>query len=93
MAFNISADPGETQNLASAKPQLFIGLKAAYVLWAKQYGVVEVRPDYDQGQVMLGKVFANRPILLVYLVGGLLAVLTLIVIIPWVLVRRFRKKI
>ena len=42
---------------------------------------------------MLGKVFANRPILLVYLVGGLLAVLTLIVIIPWVLVRRFRKKI
>ena len=91
--FNISADPGETQNLASAKPQLFIELKAAYVLWAKQNGVVEVRPDYDQGQVMLGKVFANRPILLVYLVGGLLAVLTLIVIIPWVLVRRFRKKI
>ena len=91
--FNISADPGETQNLASAKPQLFIELKAAYVLWAKQNGVVEVRPDYDQGQVMLGKVFANRPILLVYLVGGLLAVLTLLVIIPWVLVRRFRKKI
>ena len=90
--FNISADPGETQNLASAKPQLFIELKAAYVLWAKQNGVVEVRPDYDQGRVMLGKVFANRPILLAYLVGGLLAVLTLIVIIPWLLFRRFRKR-
>ena len=91
--FNISADPGETQNLASAKPQLFIELKAAYALWAEQNGVVEVRPDYDQGQVMLGKVFANRPILLVYLGGGLLAVLTLFVIIPWLLVRRFRKRI
>jgi len=91
--FNISADPGETQNLASAKPQLFIELKAAYVLWAKQNGVVEVRPDYDQGQVMLSKVFANRPILLVYFVGGLLGVLTLFVIVPWVLVRRFRKRI
>ncbi len=90
--FNISADPGETQNLASAKPQLFVELKAAYAVWAEQNGVVEVRPDYDQGRVMLGKVFANRPILLAYLVGGLLAVLTLIVIIPWLLFRRFRKR-
>ncbi len=90
--FNIRADPGETQNLASAKPQLFVELKAAYAVWAEQNGVVEVRPDYDQGRVMLGKVFANRPILLAYLVGGLLAVLTLIVIIPWLLFRRFRKR-
>jgi arylsulfatase A-like enzyme len=90
--FNISVDPGETQNLASAKPQLFVELKAAYAVWAEQNGVVEVRPDYDQGRVMLGKVFANRPILLAYLVGGLLAVLTLIVIIPWLLFRRFRKR-
>jgi arylsulfatase A-like enzyme len=89
--FNISVDPGETQNLASAKPQLFVELKAAYAVWAEQNGVVEVRPDYDQGRVMLGKVFANRPILLVILVGGLLGTLALVILVPWMLFRRFRK--
>jgi arylsulfatase A-like enzyme len=89
--FNISVDPGETQNLASAKPQLFVELKAAYAVWAEQNGVVEVRPDYDQGRVMLGKVFANRPILLVIFVGGLLGTLALVILVPWMLFRRFRK--
>ena len=89
--FNISVDPGETQNLASAKPQLFVELKAAYAVWAEQNGVVEVRPDYDQGRGMLGKVFANRPILLVILVGGLLGTLALVILVPWMLFRRFRK--
>ncbi len=89
--FNISVDPGETQNLATAKPQLFVELKAAYALWAEQNGVVEVRPDYEQGRVMLGKVFANRPILLVIPLGILLGMLALVILISWMLFRRFRR--
>ena len=89
--FNITIDPGETQNLASAEPQLFAELIAEYAVWAQQNGVVEVQSDYDQGQVILGKGLANRPILLVILVGGLLGLITLIIMIPWLLLRRLRK--
>ncbi len=92
LLFNISLDPGETQNLANDRPQLFAQLKAAYAVWAEQNGVIELEQDYDQGQQVMSKGLRNRPMFLVTFIGSFLAVLTLLILLFWMLFRRFRKR-
>jgi arylsulfatase/uncharacterized sulfatase len=45
--YNITADPGETHDLAQQQPQLFVSMQADYAAYAKANGVVDVPADYD----------------------------------------------
>jgi len=45
--FNIVADPGETNDLADAEPELFASMQAAYAEYAAANGVLEVPDGYD----------------------------------------------
>jgi arylsulfatase/uncharacterized sulfatase len=45
--FNITADPGETNDLSAAEPALLASMQAAYAAYAAENGVLEMPPGYD----------------------------------------------
>ena len=44
--FDLSVDPGETNDLGAQRPELLAGLLADYEVWSRQMGVIEMPPDY-----------------------------------------------
>lgn len=45
--FNIALDPGETNDLSAAQPELLASMQAAYATYATENGVLEMPPGYD----------------------------------------------
>jgi len=45
--YNIVKDPGETQDLQHALPELFQTLQADYAKWSKANGVLDMPTGYD----------------------------------------------
>jgi arylsulfatase/uncharacterized sulfatase len=45
--YNIAIDPGETQDLSAAAPELLASMQAAYRDYAAANGVLEMPPGYD----------------------------------------------
>jgi arylsulfatase A-like enzyme len=45
--FDLAADPGETRDLASERPELVARLAAEYDAWAREHGVLPMPPGYD----------------------------------------------
>ncbi len=55
--YNLSRDPGETQDLQKELPQQFAAMQADYAVWAKANGVLPVPEGYDPvQQVMINTV-------------------------------------
>ena len=51
--YNITADPGETTNLAAQMPELVTAMLADYEAYAERVGVLDLPPGYDpQRQVV-----------------------------------------
>jgi arylsulfatase A-like enzyme len=46
--YNIVQDPTERKDLKNLEPELFTDLKTRYEAYAKEHGVLEVPPGYDQ---------------------------------------------
>lgn len=79
--YNISTDPGETQDLQQAQPQVFAALQADYANWAKAHNVLPMPEGYNPVRQVMINTFVNYwiPVYkfhflagLVALVGGLL---------------------
>ncbi|MDZ4690145.1 arylsulfatase [Terricaulis sp.] len=45
--FNIALDPGETNDLSAAEPELLASMQAAYAAYAAENGVLEMPEGYD----------------------------------------------
>lgn len=45
--FNLRQDPGETQDLQSAEPEIFASMQVAYAKYAQDYGVLPVPEGFD----------------------------------------------
>ena len=60
--YNIVTDPGETQDLREAKPELFKELKIAYAQYEKENGVLPVPSDYDQRRQVIDNAIQVRVI-------------------------------
>jgi len=45
--YNIETDPGETNDLSEAEPDLFASMQAAYTEYAAANGVLDMPPGYD----------------------------------------------
>lgn len=88
--YDISVDPGETQNLAAAQPERFASMLAEYEAWVIANNVIEVPDDYTHlRQIMINFaeqqteerpwLFAIPVVLLLFVLAG-----------GWALNRRFR---
>jgi arylsulfatase/uncharacterized sulfatase len=52
--YDLSKDPGETQDLSAQLPQEFTTMQADFVVWAQANQVLDMPPDYSpQKQVMI----------------------------------------
>ena len=60
--FNISEDPGETDDLSARMPELFQQMQDEYVIYAEQHGVLEMPENYS-----LAKQVAINTLLFYYL--------------------------
>jgi arylsulfatase/uncharacterized sulfatase len=75
--FDIVADPGETADLAAARPADFAALQADYAAWAQANGVLAMPPGYSAPQQIMDNAWNDlfwprtRPVLA--WAGGLLA--------------------
>ena len=89
--FNLAEDPGETRDLAAARPELFAEMQAEYAAYKERVGVRPVPPDFDgQARItMLGREAFRRNY------GGWLALIGLgllaAISVPILLRRRRRK--
>lgn len=63
--FDIAADPGETQDLAAARPQDYAAMQAAWERWARDNGVLPMPDGYEpRRQVLLNALrFVYLPML------------------------------
>ena len=63
--FDIAADPGETQDLATSRPQEFRTMQAAWERWAADHGVLPMPEGYEpRRQVLLNALrFVYLPML------------------------------
>jgi len=90
--YNIETDPGETNDLSEAEPDLFASMQAAYSAYAAANGVLDMPPGYDvQRQVArnaLAKQFEHYWWVLAIAVVVLLALVWLL----FSLVRRLFKR-
>jgi arylsulfatase A-like enzyme len=57
--YDISADPGETKDLAAANPELFASMKAEYAAYARRVGVVELDPEASAMKELTSKLAAK----------------------------------
>lgn len=57
--FDLSVDPGETQDLSARQPALFRAMQADYAAYAQKMGVVELGPDDDALSVLNSKLTAK----------------------------------
>lgn len=46
--YDMAVDPGETRDLAAERPELFEAMRAAYERFARDAGVLEMPPGYEQ---------------------------------------------
>lgn len=88
--FDMENDPGETEDLRAAEPEVFADLLASYEKYASAVGVLEMPPGYDSIQTVQKNATArllqhNR--LLLILLGlclfGMLAIVLRLVINRW----------
>lgn len=91
--YNITLDPGETNNLAAQMPDLAASMLADYQAYATRNGVLELPPGYDpQAQVAHNTrmktyqrywwIFAGVGVVGLLLLGG----------VVWVVMRLFRRR-
>lgn len=88
--YNIALDPGETQDLSAAQPDLFASMLKGYDTYAAEVGVVDLPPAYsNEVQILINSLTRQAGFLWPYLAG----ILGLIVLAPvaFVLLRRRRR--
>ncbi len=57
--YNLATDPGETQDLSKAMPEVFVALQAQYAQYAKDHGVLPMPEGYSpQRQVLIHSIQA-----------------------------------
>lgn len=76
--YDITRDPGETNDLADARPAELAALKADYAAWAKRVGVAEIPPGYTADKQVAKNILNSivrtyKPVLF-----GLLAAIVLV---------------
>ncbi len=84
--YDIVTDPGETRDLAGELPQRFAQMLAQYQQYAADNGVLPVDPDYDQAAQGIFNALKDR-----FTPQILLALLTLLVLLPFWLFHRYRR--
>jgi arylsulfatase A-like enzyme len=85
--YNITNDPGETNDLSKENPQLLAAMIKDYEDYAKKNGVIDLGPDYEAHKVVLGKVIKLYiTAALPWLIGGFV-----LLVIGWRYWRRRKK--
>ena len=84
--YDIVTDPGETRDLAGEMPQRFAQMLAQYQQYAADNGVLPVDPDYDQAAQGIFNALKDR-----FTPQILLVLLTLLVLLPFWLLHRYRR--
>ena len=79
--FNISDDPGETNNLANDMPEKLMELIAAYDKYVETNGVIELPPDYNWADEMLTNTLKRNAGAIYQLVFLIILILTVIAVI------------
>ncbi|HEY0974383.1 MAG TPA: arylsulfatase [Solimonas sp.] len=82
--FDLSTDPGETQDLAAAMPERFEQMRREYDAWAQRVGVLEVPPRYTAVRQLTINYLYTRTLRYGWIV--LLSIVAL-----WWLIRRRRR--
>jgi arylsulfatase/uncharacterized sulfatase len=91
--YNITADPGETNNLAAQMPDLAADMLADYEAYADQNGVLELPPGYDpQLQVARNTRMKSYQHYWYIYAGLALTALLLLSGVIWLALRVFRKR-
>ncbi|MGF1456976.1 MAG: arylsulfatase [Alphaproteobacteria bacterium] len=73
--FNIAEDPGETRDLAEARPDIFANLQADYEAYADRVGVLEIPPGYSSTTQVarnVASVFLHRHLVPIAAIGAAL---------------------
>jgi len=84
--YDIVTDPGETRDLAGQMPERFQRMRALYEQYAADNGVLPVPPGYDQASQGIFNALKDR-----FTPQILLLVLTLLVLLPFWLLYRYRR--
>lgn len=91
--FDLSVDPGETNDLSAAHPELFADMRAEYDRYASEAGVYDFGPGESARQQLIKnavkKIAANYWLMLV---GVLLATLAVLFGIVWAIRSVFRRR-
>lgn len=73
--FDVASDPGESTNLAIARPEVLTEMVAEYDAYAARVGVLAMPKDYDSAQQTatnnIRKMFANYPWIYGVMAGGI----------------------
>jgi arylsulfatase A-like enzyme len=85
--FNIVTDPGETEDLSEAMPELLQTMLGEYQRYVVDNGVLAVDPNYDQLRQVMFNGLRNR-----FGPNILLALLSLLVLLPFYILYRSRRK-
>jgi len=83
---NIVMDPGEVTDLKAEMPHRFQHMLSAYERYKRENGVLPLPRDYAQGRQLVTNFVAQR-----YGTGIIVAVLTLLVLLPFFVAYRMRK--
>ena len=78
--FNLSSDPGETRDLAKARPELFGEMLHEYRLYANRVGVLELPDGYQVEQQIVRNIAAK---LISFYWGWMLAGLLVLLLAIW----------
>ena len=79
--FNISDDPGETNNLANDMPEKLMELITAYDKYVETNGVIELPPDYNWADEMLTNTLKRNAGAIYQLAFLIFLILTVIAVI------------
>lgn len=86
--YDLSNDPGETQDLSTEKPELFSSMLADYAAYEKRMGVLPLPPGYDVQQQVASNAI-NKQITAYWWVLAIIALTTIsLVVFGWRLVRK-----
>ena len=85
--YNITVDPGETNDLSKQEPQLFAELISDYAAYTKKYGVIEMGAHYEAHKIV-GEKLAKRLMNAVrpWVIG------LLVLVVGWRVWRRYRRR-
>ncbi len=90
--FDLSVDPGETNDLAAEQPELFADMRAEYDRYAADVGVYDFGPGESARQQLIknavGKIVANYWPLFAAVLLGALAILSGVIWALWSVMRR-----